>query len=224
MKKYVIITGCSSGIGQATVQAFIQKKWHVIGIARHASGYKHKLFTSIDVDLSHLESVSEVTRVIAQKGVTIDMVIHCAGKGGATPLSAITFQQYSAVFDLNLRAVIFLTAALIPFIKTESGIIAIISSIAGIRGFADWSLYCASKHAVEGFASSLRYELRSKKIRVTVIQPGSVDTAFYAALAQSEKNDFMQPETIADLLANLPDMERHATIENVFLNNAVGDL
>ncbi len=99
-----------------------------------------------------------------------------------------------------------------------------ISSIAGIRGFSNWSIYSATKFALEGFSASLREELRTQGIRVMVIRPGSVDTPFYKHLPEITKTGFLKPESVARLAVAAILSETNASVDNIEINNSQGDL
>ena len=118
----------------------------------------------------------------------------------------------------------FTTKTFLDLLTNDTGIICNISSNAGIKGFSAWSLYCASKFAVEGFTQSIRHELRPRGIRVMCVQPGAVDTPIYAHLSPEEKRDFMDPETIAHIIVELLAIPPKAVVENIYINNSVGDL
>jgi NAD(P)-dependent dehydrogenase (short-subunit alcohol dehydrogenase family) len=109
----------------------------------------------------------------------IDGLINCAGIGYRQPLLELTEQDYENVFATNVKGLMFATKTFMDLLKDHTGIICNISSIAGIKGFSEWSLYSASKFAVEGFTQSIRHELRPRGIRVMCVRPGSVDTPIY---------------------------------------------
>jgi NAD(P)-dependent dehydrogenase (short-subunit alcohol dehydrogenase family) len=136
----------------------------------------------------------------------------------------LTEQDYENVFATNVKGLMFATKTFLDLLTNDSGIICNISSIAGIKGFSEWSLYCASKFAVEGFTQSIRHELRPRGIRVMCVQPGSVDTPIYEHLSREEKRDFIDPATIAHIIVELLDIPQKAVVEDIFINNSVGDL
>ena len=154
----------------------------------------------------------------------IDGLINCAGIGYRQAILELTEQDYENVFATNVKGLMFATRTFLDLLKDQTGIICNISSIAGIKGFSEWSLYSASKFAVEGFTQSIRHELRHRGIRVMSVRPGSVDTPIYAHLSREEKRDFMDPATIAGIIVELLALPQNAVVEDIFINNAVGDL
>lgn len=227
MKKY-IVTGGSSGMGNAIASRLLEEGHSVLILSRHTESsqlQKNKNCTSKNVDIAN---VSEIKKFIdwykERPENTIDGLINCAGIGWEKKLQDITEEEYERIFSINIKGLIFITQGLVPFIKEQTGIICNFSSIAGIKGFADWSLYCASKYAVEGFTQSIRHELRPKGIRVVCVKCGSVNTPFYKNIPQEEKKDFIQPGTVANLVVSTLSLPKEAVVEDIFINNSVGDL
>lgn len=229
MKKY-IVTGGSSGMGYAISSKLLEAGNEVLIISRHAESsdlLKYKNCVAKNADLSNIDQINNVIDWYKKKKKLkeqlIDGLINCAGIGWGNSLLNITEEEYEKIFSINVKGLIFMTKAALPLMK-ESGIICNFSSIAGIKGFAEWSIYCSSKYAVEGFTQSIRHELRSKKIRVVSIRPGSVDTPFYAGLKPEQKVDFIKPQTIVEFVSVILNMPKEAIVEEIFINNSVGDL
>jgi NAD(P)-dependent dehydrogenase (short-subunit alcohol dehydrogenase family) len=227
MKKY-IITGGSSGMGYAIAAELLRKDNSVIIVSRNAESSdlsKHKNCIAKNVDISKVDEIKEfLSWYKTQPENTVDALVNCAGIGWGKLLADTKEEEYEKMFNINVKGLIFMTQGIVPFIKEQAGIICNFSSIAGIKGFSEWSLYCASKYAVEGFTQSIRYELRPKGIRVISVKPGSVDTPFYEKLKLEEKKDFIKPETVAYLVTTILDIPKEAVVEDIFINNAVGDL
>jgi 3-oxoacyl-[acyl-carrier protein] reductase len=224
-----VVTGGTMGIGEHITKQLLAVGWHVHVLARHASDFPladgQRCFAH-DVDVRDAAALSTVASAIgAQLDTTpIDALIACAGIGYPTPLTSLTGEQYADLFDTNVHGTVFTVKFFAPFLHDGHAVIAVISSIAGRRGYADWSVYCAAKHALEGFAASIRDELRPRRIRVTSIQPGSVDTPSYEHLAPEEKTEFMDPATVAALVVHTLTLPAQAVVENLFVNNAAGDM
>lgn len=227
MKKY-IVTGGSSGMGYAIASRLLEEGNSVLILSRHAESVdllKDKNCSAKNVDIANASEIKEFLDWYKKKPEnTIDGLINCAGIGWGKKLEEITEEEYEKVFSINIKGLIFITQGLVPFVKEQTGIICNFSSIAGIKGFAEWSLYCASKYAVEGFTQSIRHELRPKGIRVACVKCGSVDTPFYKDIPAEEKSDFIHPETVADCVVSIMHMPKEAIVEDIFINNSVGDL
>jgi NAD(P)-dependent dehydrogenase (short-subunit alcohol dehydrogenase family) len=227
-KKNYIVTGGSSGIGYHLVKR-LGAVSRVIILARSAE--QTDLVDNADVFGVNADVRSLKQLLHAKEKITstlhieqIDGLINCAGIGYSQPLGELTEQDYENVFATNVKGLMFATKTFLDLLKDQTGIICNISSIAGIKGFSEWSLYCASKFAIEGFTQSIRHELRPRGIRVMSVRPGSVDTPIYAHLSIEEKRDFIDPNTIARIIVELLDISQKAVVEDIFINNSVGDL
>jgi len=227
-KKTYIVTGGSSGIGYHLVKR-LREANRVVALARSAEQIDlvdNAAVFGINTDVRSLQQLlhaKEKIKNIFHIG-QIDGLINCAGIGYSQPLLELTEQDYENVFATNVKGLMFTTKTFLDFLTNDTGIICNISSNAGIKGFSEWSLYCASKFAVEGFTQSIRHELRPRGIRVMCVQPGAVDTPIYAHLSAEEKRDFMDPETIAHIIVELLALPPNAVVEDIFINNSVGDL
>lgn len=228
MKKTYILTGGSSGIGYELSKKLSQDS-NIVILSRQAENIdliNNSTVFGINTDVRSVEQLTNAyNKVTKELGIQIiHGLINCAGVAYEKKLSEITEEDYLRIFDTNVKGLIFTSKTFVDLVKEEEGIICNISSIAGIKGFSDWSLYAASKFAVEGFTHSIRHELRHKGIRVMCIRPGSVDTNIYKHLSRKEKKHFIKPETIATIVYNLLRLPKEAVAEETFINNSVGDL
>lgn len=229
--KNIVITGGTSGIGFETARLMLEHGYRVLILARNAEKcellkkYENFCYAK-NTDITSIDQI-EIASVYAQKffgSEKIDCLINCSGVGFPKTIEKISELDYENIFSVNVKGAIFVTKIFLPLIKKHAGIICNISSIAGIKGFAEWSLYCASKFALEGFSESLRHEIRDDGIRVVCVRPGAVDTPLYSFLPKNQKKDFMTPETIARTIAFAIEMPENACVENIFVNNSAGDL
>jgi NAD(P)-dependent dehydrogenase (short-subunit alcohol dehydrogenase family) len=183
MKKTVLITGASSGIGKDTATLFAQRGWNVVATLRDPSahdewaGQDHVLVTRLDVqDATSIHSA--IAAGIARFG-RIDALVNNAGFGLFGVFEATSPEKIREQFDVNVFGVMEVTRALLPhFRQHRSGTILNVSSGAGIFTLPMISLYCASKWALEGFSESLAYELSALGITVKLVEPGGVRTNF----------------------------------------------
>ena len=229
--KNIVITGGNSGIGLETAGLLLERGHRILILARHAEKCellkKYKSFCyakNTDItSISRIETAFEYAEEIFGNK-KIDCLINCSGVGFPKTIEKFSELDYENIFSVNVKGAIFVTKIFFPLIKKNTGIICNISSIAGIKGFSEWSLYCASKFALEGFSESLRHEVRADGIRVVCVRPGAVDTPLYSFLPKNQKKDFMAPETIAQTIAFAIEMPETACVENIFVNNSAGDL
>lgn len=198
MKKTVLITGCSSGIGKAATQLFAEKGWNVIATMRNPiasadlAQTDNILITQLDVQ--NQETIDRaIEEGIARFG-RIDALINNAGYGQYGLFEAVPKDKIEEQFAVNVFGVMDVTRSVLPhFRHNKNGIIINISSGAGIFTLPMISLYCASKFALEGFSEALSYELASQNIAVKLVIPhgGVNSTDFSARSAQDSSNDAM---------------------------------
>lgn len=198
MQKTVLITGSSSGIGKASVKYFAQKGWNVAATMRDPSKEKElntlenvKLFT---LDVTNSESIQKAIAGAFECFGGIDVIVNNAGYGGVGIFEAAQKEQIQRQFDTNIFGVMNVIREILPYFrKRKEGCIINISSIAGFVTFPIYSIYNASKFALEGFTEALQYELRPFNIRVKNIEPGAIKTDFYA-----RSQDLFKKEGLTD--------------------------
>ena len=183
MKKTIVITGASSGIGKATAKHFAQKGWHVAATMR--TPQKETELNEIDninvypLDVTNESSIEKATEQIINDFGTVDVVLNNAGYGLLGTFEAASQEAIRQQFDTNVFGLMNVTRAFLPhFRENRSGIFLNVSSIGGVITFPMMSLYHSSKWAVEGFSESLAYELGQLGIQVKLIEPGGVSTDF----------------------------------------------
>ena len=186
--KVALITGASAGIGQAIARSFIQAGAHLVVVARRAERLQEleKLATENGVQcLSVIGDVREAaTATAAVQRATesfghLDIVVNNAGIGRYGPFTATSIDDYETMMDTNMRSTYLFTHAAVPTLLSQgSGTILIVSSQAGVAGFPNEAIYCATKFAQVGFAEALERELRPRGIRVGLLLPGGVKTEF----------------------------------------------
>jgi NAD(P)-dependent dehydrogenase (short-subunit alcohol dehydrogenase family) len=182
--KNVLITGASSGIGRATAELFAAKGWTVAASMR--SPEKSDLAGASDLirlfklDVTDQASVDQAVQdVIAQCG-GIDVLVNNAGYGLMGPFEAQSDAQIRRQFETNLFGVLNVTRAVLPHMRERrQGRIVNVGSAAGRMTIPLYSMYSATKFALEGFSEGLWLELRQHNIKVKIIEPGMVRTDFF---------------------------------------------
>lgn len=184
MKKTVLITGSSSGIGRAAVFYFQSKGWNVIATMRVPTTESE--FNQLDrvlvtpLDVTDAESINAAIMQGIKKFGRIDAVVNNAGYGLTGPFEGATETQIKKQFETNVFGLMRVIRLILPhFRQNKSGKIINISSMGGRIVFPYYSLYHATKWAIEGFSESLRFELEPLGIQVKVIEPGAIKTDFY---------------------------------------------
>ncbi|MGQ1910736.1 SDR family oxidoreductase [Marinifilum sp. RC60d5] len=183
MKKTILITGASSGIGKTTAKYFHEKGWNVIATMRtpekeeELTKLANILVTRLDV--TDLESIDNAVQKGIEQFGKIDALLNNAGYGAFGPLEAFPREKMIQQFNTNVIGVLDVTRAILPhFRANKDGVIVNISSIGGKTTFPLGSLYHGTKFAIEGISESLHFELEPIGIKVKIIEPGIIATDF----------------------------------------------
>ncbi|MFD1605288.1 SDR family oxidoreductase [Flavobacterium artemisiae] len=186
MKKTVLITGASAGIGKAAAKKFASSGWNVIATMRSPEKenelnlMENVLLTKLDVQDN--ESIKNAINLGIETFGQIDTLINNAGFGVYGIFELSSEEQIRKQFEVNVFGVMNTVKAIIPYFRAkQSGTIINISSKGGRVAFPAISLYHASKFAIEGFSESLSYELATQNITVKIVEPGVVSTGFDSA-------------------------------------------
>lgn len=171
-KKTVLITGCSSGIGEAAAQLFAQEGWNVIATSRSGKGMM-KLDVKNEADR---RAICE--HIDKSCGGKLDCLINNAGYGLMGLIGSLSDEQIRDVMETNVLGAVFLARDLFPALQRTQGKILNVSSIFGIIGYPLGTAYCMSKFALNGAMESLRHELSWSKVQVGIIIPGAHRTRF----------------------------------------------
>lgn len=177
-----IVTGASSGIGQATAELLANSGYKVYGTSRKVAQTTQRSYKMIALDVNSEESIEAAIKEVVKIEGRIDLVVNNAGFGvapGGAEESSI--EQTKMIFDTNFFGIVRMTRAVVPYMRKQGkGRIINIGSILGLIPAPYMATYAATKHAVEGFSESLDHELRTRGIRVSVVEPGYTNTHFEA--------------------------------------------
>lgn len=180
VNQIALVTGVSSGIGQATAAALLSRGFTVYGTSRKSqSGTVIGGINMLNLDVTDDQSVNFAVTEILRLSGRIDVLVNNAGFGVLGGAEESSVDQAKALFDTNLFGVIRMTNAVLPRMRQQkSGRIVNISSVLGFIPSPYMALYTASKHALEGYSESLDHEVRTFGIKVALIQPAYTKTAF----------------------------------------------
>lgn len=190
--KIALVTGASSGIGEATAQRLATAGYKVYGTSRRGAQAGNRPFEMLALDVTSDESVAAAVSEVIRRDGRIDLLVNNAGFGVA-PAGAeeSSIEQARSIFETNFFGLIRMTRAVLPQMRRQgSGRIVNIGSVLGFLPMPYGALYAATKHAVEGYSESLDHELRTRGIRVSIIEPAYTKTPFDA--------NFIEPDVKLD--------------------------
>ena len=184
--KVVVITGASSGLGEATARLLsVQGASVVLGarrvdriqsLAKELTGAGGKAI-AITTDVIHWDQVKKLVDAAVQRYGRIDVMINNAGLMPQAPLERLKIDEWDQMIDVNIKGVLYGIAAVLPHMKQQkAGHIINVSSVAGHKVGPGFAVYAATKHAVRALSEGLRQEVKPYNIRTTVISPGAVAT------------------------------------------------
>lgn len=184
-----LVTGASSGIGEATAERLQRAGFKVYGTSRRGGGQEgQRAYPLLALDVTSDESVQAAVGEVLRREGRIDLLVNNAGFGvapGAAEESSI--DQARAIFDTNFFGVVRMTRAVVPHMRRQgAGRIINIGSVLGFLPMPYGALYAATKHAIEGYSESLDHELRTRGIRVSVIEPAYTRTPFDSNLVEPD--------------------------------------
>jgi NAD(P)-dependent dehydrogenase (short-subunit alcohol dehydrogenase family) len=187
--KVALVTGASSGLGRAFAIALAGAGAKVFLAARREEKLREVVHEIAQkggeaayhvVDARVVPALYDLVDVLLSRYKRLDILVNNAGLGYRSPLLETRRSEIAEMLETNLSSAIYLTqACLHALLKTAPSDVVNVSSIAGLEGFAEGTVYCASKAGLVGFSRSLAHELKPANIRVTTLCPGSVETDFF---------------------------------------------
>ncbi len=192
--KIWLITGISSGLGKALAESVIKESDFVIGTFRHQSQVDEfnnsniKNAQAILLDITNEKSIeNNIKKIISEHG-KIDVLVNNAGIGFVGAVEETSLKEVRTVFEPNFFGTLKMTQTVLPFMRKEkNGHIIQISSHGGIKAFAGFGIYNASKFALEGFSEAMAQEVAPLGIKVSIVEPGPFRTNFAGnGLGQAE--------------------------------------
>lgn len=178
MKKNILVTGASSGLGLLIANELHRKGFNVIGTSRNPEKIKSTVpFKMIALNLDSDNSITTLPKRLFKEIDKLDILINNAGFLVTGIAEEIPIELGRKQFETNFWGTIKVTNAILPFFRNQKfGKIITVGSITGLVAFPNTSYYASSKHALEGYFKALRYELTEFNIRVAMIEPGSFKT------------------------------------------------
>ena len=208
-KQVVLISGCSSGIGRSFVNEFRKNNYQVAATARKTDSIndlKSDFVSIYKLDVTDKKSIDSCVKKIINDYGRIDILVNNAGYGLIGPVAELSPDDLRDQFETNLFGPVFLSQAVIPFMrKQRSGKIINISSISGILTTPFGGAYCSSKAALNSLSDAMRMELSPFNIQVITVQPGAIKSNFGNRASGSLKK-YHSPESMYSFAADFIDM------------------
>lgn len=203
--KTAVVTGVSSGLGSAIARVLIDKSVEVYGLARNEIKLKElekelgKKFHPVKMDISNLEEIKNWITKSFSDNYSPDILINNAGIGSYGAIDKKPVEDWLQMVNTNLNGTYYITSQLIPFMKRKKEMTHIINigSILGTIACENGSAYCTTKFGIQGFSEALFKELRVFDIKVSLINPGSIDTDFFKSSGINKHHNMLQPKDLA---------------------------
>ncbi|MCX7877882.1 MAG: SDR family oxidoreductase [Ignavibacteria bacterium] len=227
--KVALITGAGKGIGRAVAELFLKEGAETVFITRNKEDIElfrseHKSYEDkvlyLSGDISREQTITLIKDETLKRYGKIDILVNNAGFGVFDLFIDSKLEDFDSMFGTNVRAVYMLTKAFLPsMIQENQGTIINISSIAGKKGIANASIYCATKFALNGMSQALMEEVRKYNIRVVVISPGSVNTNFFNPRSKmsllASEDSVLQAHDVAEACLFVASLPQGATVSEL---------
>jgi NADP-dependent 3-hydroxy acid dehydrogenase YdfG len=234
MKKIILITGATSGIGEATARLLASQNFNLIVCGRRKERLeklKEELSSLTEIqtlsfDVSQKKEVHDAFALLPEKWKSIDVLINAAGNAhGLDPIQTGKLDDWDAMIDFNVKGLLYVSNQVIPGMVTRNGgHIINIGSVAGKEVYPNGNVYCASKFAVDALTRGMRMDLNAHKIKVTSINPGLVETEFSVVRFKGDAEraasvykgyEPLQAQDVADLILFIVTRPAHVQLADI---------
>jgi len=239
MKKNVLITGATSGIGKSTAEKFAENGYNLILTGRrldrleamkeHLEKEYGSTVQLLHFDVRDLDATKlAIASIDKAQFPVIDILVNNAGlAAGYGPIDEGQYDDWNTMLDTNVKGLLYVSREVIPIMKQQGhGHIVNISSTAGKDVYANGNVYCASKHAVDALTKSMRIDLLNYGIKVTSINSGACETEFSVVRFKGDKQRAdavydgftpLKPEDVADAIYYTATLPRHVCVNDLTL-------
>lgn len=218
--KVIVITGASSGMGEATARDLAAKGAKVALGARRVERLEAIVSdikdaggeaVAVATDVTKREDVQKLVDTAKEAFGRVDVIFNNAGLMPLSPMESLKIDEWDQMVDVNVKGTLYGIAAALPVFKEQkSGHVINVSSVYGHKAVATGAVYCGTKFAVRAISEGLRQEVKDYNVRVTVISPGAVDTELTSHISEPELGDQVRgfvkdiavpASTMADMVA-----------------------
>jgi 3-hydroxy acid dehydrogenase/malonic semialdehyde reductase len=226
--KAFIVTGASSGIGNAVAVMLLNNNARVIALA--GRGYRNSApqsemtgdVTVVHCELGIAKDIEDCFSSIAKNEPRLDGVILCHGYGDFGSIEEFSSMQIQELVNVNLISNMLICRIIIPILKKQKrGDVILMGSESGLKGGKKGAVYCATKFGINGFVEALREECAASGIRVSVVNPGMVKTSFFDKLdfvPGEDRDNYLLGEDVANAVSLLLEMPQGTVIDKINLS------
>lgn len=223
--KIAIVTGASSGLGAALANILVAKGATVYGLARNLDKLNTlqkrlgKTFIPVKMDITDQKAIAVWVSKTFSDTFFPAVLINNAGVGYFGKIDELPLQHWHEMISTNLNGTYYITSNIVPFMKKNSSSCHIINigSILGKTTRTEGAAYCATKYGMQGFSEALFKELRAYNIKVTCINPGSIDTHFFEQSGIEPNSNMLQPADIASFIIHVLETPPNMLIDDITL-------
>jgi len=242
MKKTVLVTGATAGIGAAIADRFAKEGYRLIVTGRRkerletiSERLKHEYRTevfSLNFDIRSQEEVENAIDSLPEEWKTIDVLVNNAGlAAGMDPIHEAKIDDWERMIDTNVKGLLYISRKIMPHMtQRKQGHIINIGSIAGKQTYPKGHVYCASKHAVDSLSKAMRADLLPYGIKVTQVRPGLVETEFSLVRFKGDEEKAskvyegyqpLKPEDIAEVAYYSTTLPEHVVVNDIEITPTV---
>ncbi|MGM5470290.1 SDR family oxidoreductase [Flavobacteriaceae bacterium LMO-SS05] len=223
--KIAVVTGASSGLGASLASALVAKGATVYGLARNLEKLNTlqkqlgKTFIPVNLDVADHEAIATWVKKIFSESYFPAVLINNAGAGYFSKIDELSLQHWHDMINTNLSGTYYIISNIVPFMKKNptSCHIINIGSILGKTTIAESAAYSATKYGIQGFSEALFKELRNHNIKVTCVNPGSIETHFFEQSGIEPHSNMLQPTDIAAFIIHVLETPSNMLIDEITL-------
>ena len=224
-QKIAVVTGASSGLGAAFAGALVAKGAIVYGLARNLEKLDAlqkqlgKSFIPVKMDITDQKAIVAWVKKTFSDDLLPNILINNAGAGYFGKIDELPLQHWHDMINTNLNGVFYISSNLVPLMKKNNASCHIINigSILGKTTRPDSAAYSATKYGIQGFSEALSKELRTCNIKVTCVNPGSIETHFFEQSGIEPHSNMLQPKDLAALIIHVLETPDNMLIDEITL-------